>query len=118
MLRLLADVVAHREVVVSLRALAAILSKGHSLQAGLVDAAETYRSICSSFLHPFDDLLRGTGQNVAVWANDERMVQSCPQLISVITDLIVGLSTIAIPEFARPNKALHPSAARNMSGRG
>jgi hypothetical protein len=120
MLRQLADVVAHREVVTSLRALASTLNKGHALQASLVDAADTYRSICSSFLHPFDDLLRGTDQAVAVWANDERMAHSSPQLMSIITDLIVGLSTIAIPEFgaSRSNKALHPSAARSTSGRG
>ena len=92
MLRQVADVVAHREVVTSLRALASALSQGHALQARLLDAAETYRSICSSFLHPFDDLLRETGQAVAVWANDERMAHSSPQLMSIIIDLIVGFS--------------------------
>lgn len=120
MLNLVTDVVAHREVVTSLRALASTLSKGHVLQASLVDAATTYRSICSSFIHPFDNFLRGTGQCVAVWTNDERMVHSKLQLISIIADLVAGLSTTAIPEFseARPNIALHPSAGRNTSGRG
>ena len=100
MLRQMSEVVAHREVVLSLRGLAAALGQGHLLQASLRDAAETYRLICSDFLHPFDDILTGSERDVAVWANDERMSKALPQLISIVTGLLVGLSMLAIPEFS------------------
>ena len=105
MLCRVADIVAHREVVASLRDLASRFSPGHGLHASFREAAETYRSICAGFLHPFDDLLRGTGQNVAVWVNDDRLVQAHPQLVSIVTGLMVGLTTLAIPEISvsRPN---------------
>ncbi|MEO8372850.1 MAG: DUF4365 domain-containing protein [Candidatus Solibacter sp.] len=105
MLCRVADIVAHREVVISLRTLAARFDPGHGLHTSLREAAEMYRSICAGFLNPFDDILDGTGTGVAVWVNDERMIQAHPQLVSIVTGLMVGLSTLAIPEFStsRPN---------------
>ena len=115
MLRAVADVLAHREVITSLRALASSLGPGHGLQqANLRDAAETYRLICTRFLHPFDDVLQGTGKNVAIWVNDEGMTRARPQLISIATGLIVGLTTLAIPEIATSphNSASHRTGSK------
>ena len=98
MLHDLASVVAHREVVSSLRNLASKIDPNTALFIGLLEAAEDYRAMCADFIDHFDDLLLYPDRTLAVWIAEDRMNRAKPAVMFKITGLISNLTSLAMKE--------------------
>lgn len=93
-LRISIEAAAHREVILALRAFTSQLPPSNDLRLKLEGAADAYRSMCSDFLYPFDDLL-GSQEPIAMWASSEGLRDARPRLVGILADLAAGLSAIA-----------------------
>jgi hypothetical protein len=91
----LGDALAHREVVLTFRKLAACLAAQPEVAAYFERAAEAHRAQCATFFHPFDDLLVEPLRTVAIWANEDRMRQLRPQMALAVSEAISFLTGIA-----------------------
>jgi hypothetical protein len=91
----LLEVAAHRHVLTAVKRLASQINADSELRKVLDSAAETYYSLCAAFVHPAEELLDERTRTFAVWLGEEKAKELRPQLISIVTELLVGLTSLA-----------------------
>jgi Domain of unknown function (DUF4365) len=91
----LLEVAAHRHLLTAVRRLASQINPDCELKKVLDSAAETYCSLCAQFVHPVGELLEERNRTFAIWFGDEKAKELRPQLISIVAELLVGLTSLA-----------------------
>lgn len=91
----LLEVATHRHVLTAVKRLALQISADSELRKVLDSARKTYYSLCAAFVHPPEELLDERDRAFAVWVGDEKATELRPQLVHIIAELVVGLSSLA-----------------------
>jgi hypothetical protein len=91
----LLEVAAHRHLLTAVRRLASQINPDSELKEVLDSAAETYCSLCAQFVHPVEELLDERNRTFGIWFGDEKAKELRPQLISIVAELLVGLTSLA-----------------------
>ena len=91
-----AEITAHKEIVLTLQAVARQLTDDGDSTIGLDDVAERYQDACSEFMPRFTDYVKHVGPGFQIQVSVSDMIQHRDELIRKVTQVVERLACLSL----------------------